>query len=127
MNEDVRYAIDDTDQIRPHMRLCHRLLSEGLTAGFSIVELATPPDGMPTARAQVGDALQPLMAFPPPVYAMLVEYLKQMAGVPQESSDASGTILVRLGGRDASVGFSARRDERGQDELALHFPTEAAT
>jgi len=124
MNDTVRYAIDDTDRIRPHMRLCHRILSEGLTAGFPIVELSTPPDGMPTARAQVGDALQPFMAFPPPVYAMLVEYLKQMAGVPQESSDATGTILVRLGERDASVGLSARRDEKGEDELVLHFPTE---
>ena len=117
-----RHAIDDTAMIRPHIRLCHRLLAEALVAGYGSVELTSPQGEMPVARAQVDDALKPLMAFPPAVFEMMIAYLKEMAGLPPEQQDASGTIQVRFAGSDASIGLRTRRSGQGAEELVLHFP-----
>lgn len=122
MNHSTRHNIDDTDQIRPHMRLCHRMLSEGLTAGYTAVELATDPGGAATARAQTGGSWKSYMAFPSPVYQQLVVYFKQMAGLASDEPATAGTILVRYSGRDASIKLEARRSDQGADELLLLFP-----
>lgn len=122
----TRHTIDDTVKGRPHVRLCHLILRESLAAGFSLLELTTPPGGTPAARVQLGGSWRPLMTFPPQVYGLLVEHFKQMAGVTREQPEAHGTILVRLAGRDASVTLSARRTAEGPDELLLHFPATAA-
>lgn len=127
MNANVRFDIDDTDQVRPHVRLCHLMLSEALAAGFTVVELATRPGAEPTARTQVDGSWQPFMAFPPAVYSMLLNYFKHMAGVAPEQQDAEGMILVRLAGRDASVNLRIRRNEQGVVELVLHFPAKPVT
>jgi hypothetical protein len=123
MNASIRYEIDDTERNRPHVRLCHRILSEALAAGFTVVELATPPGAIPTARAQIDGSWKPLMAFPPAVFSMLVEYLRHMASVAPDQRHADGTILVRAAGRDASVTLSVRRNDQGADDLVLSFPT----
>jgi hypothetical protein len=122
MNPSIRHTIDDTEQIRPHMRLCHRMLSEALAAGFTAIELATVPGGTPTARALSEGSWKPFMAFPPAVYQQLVDHFKQMAGVASAQRAATGTILVRSNGRDASVELEARRNDEYIDELVLHFP-----
>jgi hypothetical protein len=62
MNPSIRHTIDDTEQIRPHMRLCHRMLSEALAAGFTAIELATVPGGTPAARALSEGSWKPFMA-----------------------------------------------------------------
>jgi hypothetical protein len=122
MNASIRYEIDDTERIQPHVRLCHRILSEALAAGFTAVELAAPPGAGPTARAQSDGSWKPFMAFPAAVYGMLVEHLKHMAGMAPEQRDGDGTFLVQSAGRDAAVNLSARRNDQGFDELVLHFP-----
>jgi hypothetical protein len=122
MDAGIRYDIDDSAANRPHVRLCHRILSEALAGGFAAIELATPPAAMPTARVQVGGEWQWFMAFPPPACRTLVEYLRHMAGVAHKPRDADGTILVRCAGRDAAIALHARRDEQGRDALMLRFP-----
>jgi hypothetical protein len=55
MNAGNRYEIDDTEQVRPHIRLCHRILSEALAAGFTTVELcAVPGEGPNCSSAERG-------------------------------------------------------------------------
>ena len=127
MNARTRYEIDDTERIRPHVRLCHRILSEALASGFSAVKLAALPEGMPTARAESEGSWKPFMAFPPAVYGLLVEHFKHMGGVAPEQGDGDGTILVRAAGRDASINLTARRHRQGADELVLHFPVPSVT
>jgi hypothetical protein len=122
MSTPLRYEIDDTDQVRPHVRLCHRILSESLAAGFTAVELATPLGGMPTARAQQAGSWKSFMAFPPAAYRQLIEHFKQMASIAPQEPNGESTSLVRVAGRDASVRVQARRNEAGSDELVLHFP-----
>ena len=58
-----RHVIDDTESIRPHVRLCHRILADALAGGYGLVELASPDGEMPIVRAQVGGSWKPLMAF----------------------------------------------------------------
>jgi hypothetical protein len=118
----TRHEIDDTERARPHVRLCHRVLSEALASGFSAVELTTPPGGTPTAHAESGGSWAEFMAFPPAVSELLIEYFKHMAGVPPEQHDADGTILVRAAGRDATIELRTRRNLQGIDELVLRFP-----
>jgi hypothetical protein len=123
MSTVIRYEIDDTEQNRPHVRLCHRILSDALATGVTIVELATPIGALPTARAQIDGSWKPLMAFPPAVFNMLVEHLRHMAGVALDQRHVVGTILVRAAGRDASVALSVQRNDQGSDDLVLSFPT----
>ena len=125
MNAPLRHDIDDTDQIRPHVRLCHLVLREALAAGFTAVELAAPPGAPPTARAQSGGAWKWFMAFPAGVYGSLVAHLKDMAGIPPEQREGQGTILVRLAGQDAAITLRARCNEQGVDELVLTLPAKA--
>lgn len=120
MNAGIRYEIDDTSQNRPHVRLCNQILNQGVTGEFASVELVTRPGAMPTARVQVDGSWKPFMAFPPPVFAVMVEHFKHMAGVAQDQH-ADGTILVRTAGRDASVALRVRRDDPGSDALILSF------
>jgi hypothetical protein len=127
MQAGTRYQIDDTERNRPHIRLCHRMLSHGLITGLTAVELTAPAGTMPTARARHDGSWKALMAFPPAVYALLVEYFKHMAGLAPEQGDAAGTILVQLAGRHGAIGLRARRNERGVDELILHFPNVPAS
>jgi hypothetical protein len=121
MDDNVQYEIDDTDRVPPHVRLCHVILREGLGAGFTAVELTTPPGAMPIARAMSEGSWKPLMAFPPPVYDQLVQRFKHMAGIAPHLDDTEGTILVRLAGRDATITLHARNDQ-GSEELVLYFP-----
>jgi len=127
MNENVFHDIDDTDQIRPHMRLCHLILREGLEN--EIAEVASTPEstGALAARSKMGDSWKSFMEFTPPQYSTLVDYFKQMAEVSPELFDAEGNILVRLAGRDATIRLRIRRDEGGRDELSLQFPTAVAS
>ena len=120
MNAKIRYEINDTDRIRPHIRLCHLILSEALASGFTAVELAATSGSPQQARAQIEGAWKPFMAFPVSVYDALVEHFKQMAG-------ADGTILVQLAGRDASVTLRVRRNAQGSDDLVLSFPTNTSS
>jgi hypothetical protein len=122
MNAGKRFKIDDTEQVRPHIRLCHRILSEGLAAGFTIIELTAAPGTAPAARAQHEGTWKSFMAFPPPVYGQLIEYFKQMAGVASDAPSTDGTILVQAAGRDAAVALRSRRNDQGVEELILHFP-----
>jgi hypothetical protein len=123
MSASVRYDIDDDVKAgRPHIRLCHLILRESMVAGLTAVEVTTPPGGLPTARALRDDSWTAFMAFPVQVYGMLVPHFKHMAGVAPDQSDAEGTILVRLAGRDASIDLRVRRTDQGLDELVLGFP-----
>jgi len=122
MNAGKRFKIDDTEQVQPHIRLCHRILSEALAAGFTTVELTAVPGTAPAARARHEGTWKSFMAFPPPVYGQLVEYFKQMAGAASEGPSADGTILVQAAGRDAAVALRSRRSDHGVEELILHFP-----
>jgi hypothetical protein len=127
MNAGTRHDIDDTDQIRPHVRLCHQILRDGITTPFAAVHLSTPAGAMPTARVQTQGKWEEYMAFPPPLYGHLVAHFRDMAGVAPEERDAEGTVLVRLAGRDASIRFSARRTEAEGEGIVLTFPVRAAT
>jgi hypothetical protein len=118
----TRYVIDDSDRVRPHIRLCHRLLAEALVNGYGTVELVSPPGEMPGARAGVDGAWKPLMAFPSAVHDSLIGYLKEMADLPPGSQVGTCTIQVRLADVDASITVSARRNDQGLEELTLHFP-----
>jgi hypothetical protein len=122
MNAGRRFKIDDTEQVRPHIRLCHQILSEALAAGFTSVELTAVPGTVPAARARHEGTWKSFMAFPPPVYGQLVEYFKQMARVASDAPAAEGTILVRAAGRDAAVVLRSRRNDQGVEELILDFP-----
>ena len=122
MTEPTRHVIDDTPTVRPHVRLCHQILREGLGKGYKSIALAAPLVGMPGARGQRGDGWAPLMAFPPAVYDALVGHLRSMAGISDEDGPSGGTILVTLENRLASVAAMTRRDEGGNAELTLLFP-----
>lgn len=122
MIEGERHAIDDTEQVRPPVRLCHLILSDSLARGVTSIKVAAGPGTIPTAWAQTGDAWQEYMAFPPAVYVTLLEHFKLMAGLAPEERQAQGTILVRWQGRNASVALSVRPDANGVDEIALLFP-----
>lgn len=122
MDDAVRYSIDDTELVRPHVRLCHLMLRSALTEGFTAVELTCPPDEMPTARSQRDGRWEWYMAFPPPVYGLVVAYLKRMAGVAEDAHEAEAKILVRLGGRNGEIALTARANDRDGDELVLRFP-----
>jgi len=115
MNAGTRYDIDDTDRVPPHVRLCHKILRDGLSAGFTAVELAQPSGSFPTARARLKAEWKPFMTFPVAVYTSLVERFKEMAG-------PNATIPVRLAGRDASVTLNVQRNEQGSEDLVLGFP-----
>ena len=123
MTATARHVIDDTERIRPHVRLCHHILREGLASRFTAVEFNAAPGATPSARAQSDGAWKDFMAFPPPVYGMLVEHLKDMAGFAPEAREAVGTILVRVAGRDASLTLRVRRNEQGSDEGTVAFPS----
>ena len=115
-------AIDDTDQVRPAVRLCHLMLREALAHGFATVELTVPDDGPPTARAEQAGEWSSFMAFPEAVYAALVEYLKIMAGVGEDDREAAANILVRVAGRDATIDLELKPDPRGNSTVVLRFP-----
>jgi hypothetical protein len=115
MNATSRYDIDDTDRIRPHVRLCHDLLRKRLRSGFTAVELAVPAEALPTARGRMQTDWKPRMTFPVAVYDRLVAHFKQMAG-------SGGTILVRLAGRDASITLVVRPNDQGSEDLVLGVP-----
>lgn len=122
MGEAVRYTIDDTERVRPIVRLCHLILRSGLTEGFSAVDLTCPPDEMPTARSQRDGRWEWYMAFPPPAFGLMVEYFKRMAGVEASAHEAEARILVRLAGRNGEIALTVRTNDRGDDELVLRFP-----
>ena len=126
MHAPLRHEIDDTDQVRPHVRLSHLVLREALAGGFTAVELAAPPRAMPTARAQSGGTWQWFKSFPPAVYDSLVAHFKQMAGMTPEQREGDGTILVRLAGQDTAITLRVQRNEQGLDVLLLHFPARPA-
>lgn len=119
-----RHVIDDTELIQPHVRLCHRILADALASGYGLVEFVSSHGEMPIARAQVGGGWKPLMAFPPPVFEMLVGYLKQMVAVAPEGEGTHDTILVQWAGTHASITMNARRGDQGLEELVLRFPPE---
>lgn len=121
MGEAVRYTIDDTERVAPHVRLCHLMLRSALTEGFSALELACPPGEIPTARSERDGSWEWYMAFPPPAYGQIVDYIKRMAGVLPDQPDAVGRILVRLAGRDATITMTVRTSEHGEDEVVLRF------
>lgn len=127
MNAPIRHDVDDTEMVRPHIRLCHLLLRESMQAGLTTVEVTTPPGGVPTARALREGSWTPFMTFPTRVYGLLVEHFKHMAGAAPDQPEVEGTILVRLTGRDASVGLRVRRTDQGVDDLTLGFPPKPAT
>ncbi len=122
MGEAVRYTIDDTDRVAPHVRLCHLILRSALTEGFTAVELSCPPGEMPTARSQRDGRWEWYMAFPPPVYAQMTAYFKHMAGVPASTHETEGEMLVRLAGRETAIALTARTNDHGDDDVVLHFP-----
>ena len=122
MDEPARYTIDDTEHVRPIVRLCHLILRSGLTEGFTAVELTCPPGEMPTARSERDGRWEWYMAFPSPAYGQMVEYYERMAGVEAGAHEAEATILVRLAGRNATIGFTLRTNDRGDAELVLRFP-----
>ena len=125
MSEAMRHVIDDTPAVRPHIRLGHQILREGLGKGYKSIALAAPSGDMPGAQGQRGDGWAPLMAFPPAVYDALVAHLQSMAGISDADGPSGGTILVTLQDRPASVAVMTRRDEGGNAELTLLFPTAA--
>ena len=127
MTGNVRHEIDDTPQVRPHVRLCHQMLSEGLTSGFSAVELTPVPDAMPQARVQSAGSWKPYMAFPKAAYSQIVSRLREMAGLAPDEADGDGAILVRWSGREASIALRAQRNEHGEERILLTFPAGAAT
>jgi hypothetical protein len=128
MSASVRHDIDDTGPTkRPHIRLCHLILRESMQAGLTTVAVTTPPGGVPTARALRDGSWTSFMAFPAQVYGMLVEHFEHMAGAAPDQPEAKATILVRLAGRDASVGLRVRRTDQGVDDLTLEFPPQPAT
>jgi hypothetical protein len=115
----MRYNIDDTKWVRPHVRLCHLILSEALTRGYTAVKFQVSSGGLPSARAKTTGSWRPFMTFPVPVYKALVAYLKHMAG-------PDGTILVRLADRDASVRLAVRPNSHGSDDIVLRVPDRVA-
>ena len=122
-----RHVIDDSKVGRPHVRLCHEILREGLSQGFKSIVFDAAGGAVPSARALHAGVWQVFMSFPPPVYDMLVGHLRSMAGLGEEEGNAGGTIQVTLGGKPSSVAVTVRRDEDGLVELALLFPTARIT
>lgn len=122
MGEAVRYNIDDTDRVAPHVALCHLILRSALTERFSAVALSHPPGETPTARSEHDGRWEWYMAFPPAAYGLMVAYYRKMADLAPDADETEGTILVRLAGHQAAIGLTMRTNDQGDEEVVLHFP-----